>query len=117
MRTATGNLGEGGGRNLQRLDSNPETDCSKFRGTENPRHLRVLNGLLRRPMSREHIDTEGGCSNGPDLISNLRSRGLSIPCDRTPILDRDGREVMRGIYRLTWTDRRKLHEWLATRRR
>lgn len=66
-------------------------------------------------MPREHIDREAGCSNGPDLIAELRSRGLSLPCDRTLVIDRDGREVKRGIYRLTATDRRKLHQWLALR--
>jgi hypothetical protein len=66
-------------------------------------------------MPREHLDREAGCSNGPDLIAELRSRGLSIPCDRVPIIDRDGQEVQRGIYRLTTTDRRKVHQWLAKR--
>jgi len=116
MRTATGSLGEGGGRIFfQQPDSIAESEAEKFSGTENPRHLRALAALLRRPMPREHLDREAGCSNGPDLVGELRSRGLSIPCDRAPIFDRDGREVQRGIYRLTTTDRRKVHQWLASR--
>ena len=114
MRTATESLGEGGGR-FQQTDSIAESDIGKFSGTENPRHLRALAALLRRPMPREHLDREAGCSNGPDLIAELRHRGLSLPCDRAPIIDRDGRDVQRGIYRLTSTDRRKLHRWLAIR--
>jgi hypothetical protein len=115
MKTATGSLGEGGGRFFQQPDSIADSEAGKFSGTENPRHLRALAALLRRPMPREHIDREAGCSNGPDLIAELRSRGLSLPCDRTPVIDRDGREVTRGVYHLTSTDRRKVHLWLATR--
>lgn len=115
MRTATGSLGEGGGRYFQQTDSIAESDTGKFNGTENPRHLRALAALLRRPMPREHLDREAGCSNGPDLVCELRNRGLSIPCDRAPVIDRDGRQVQRGIYRLTTTDRRKVHHWLASR--
>jgi hypothetical protein len=117
MRTATGNLGEGGGRFVQRCDSNAKLDTGQFLGTENPRHLRALNALLRRPMPREHIDREAGCSNGPELVAELRRRGLTVPCDRAPVIDRDGREVGRGVYHLTKADRRKLHHWLAIRGR
>lgn len=87
----------------------------RFSGTDNPRHLRALNGLLRRPMPREHLDREAGASNGPALIAELRDRGLSIPCDRAPVIDRDGREVQRGIYRLTERDRRRIRFWLRRR--
>ena len=72
----------------------------------NPREMRVLHALLRRPMPREQVDACAGASNGPDLIFGLRERGLSLPCDRAPVIDRDGREVKRGIYRTTDGDRR-----------
>jgi hypothetical protein len=109
--------GDGGGRKEQQAHFIPESQSEKFRGTSNPRHLRALAALLRRPMPREHLDREAGCCNAPDLVAELRSRGLSLPCDRCPVIDRDGREVKRGIYRLTTSDRRKLHLWLATRTR
>ena len=48
----------------------------EFTGTDNPRHLRALTALLRRPVSREQLDSIAGCSNGPALISDLRDRGL-----------------------------------------
>jgi hypothetical protein len=115
MRTATGNLGEGGGRLTERSEYIAASDNGKFTGTDNPSHFRAINGLLRRPMPREHIDREAGCSNGPELIADLRRRGLSVPCDRVPVVDRDGREVMRGVYHLTATDRRKVREWQAVR--
>ena len=115
MRTATVTLAKGGGRFFQQSDSIPVMEVGRFLGTENPRQLRVISALLRRPMPRQHIDREAGCSNGPELIAELRRRGLSVPCDRTPVIDRDGREVKRGIYRLTTTERRKIHRWLLTR--
>jgi hypothetical protein len=115
MTTATTLPKVSGGRLSQRVDSIAESNTRKFIGTENPRHLRALAALLRRPMPRETLDHEAGCSNGPDLVADLRSRGLSIPCDKAPVIDRDGREVRRGIYRLTTTDRRKVHRWLAMR--
>lgn len=87
----------------------------KFCGTENPRHLRALHALLRRAMPREHLDREAGCSNGPDLVADLRARGLEIPCDRVPVYDRDGFEVKRGVYHLTAADRARIHRWLAER--
>lgn len=113
MKTATENLfAEGGGREVLRGD---DSAPGEFVGTSNPRHLRVLQALLRRPMPREHIDREAGCSNGPDLIAELRRRGLRIPCERAPVIDRDGRIVERGIYHFNRGDRQRLSAWLAKR--
>ena len=89
---------------------------SKFIGTDNPRHLRAITALLRRPMPREHLDREAGCSNAPDLIAELRRRGLDLPCERVPDLDRDGQPIKRGVYHLATTDRLKLNRWIAGRR-
>ncbi|MBN3533835.1 MULTISPECIES: hypothetical protein [Burkholderia cepacia complex] len=88
---------------------------SEFTGTKNPRHLRALTVLQRRPMPREELDHFTGCSNSPALIASLRARGLMLPCERVPYIDRDGREVHRGVYRLTTTDRRKLARWIKVR--
>ncbi len=52
-------------------------------------------------MPREHLDTAAGASNGPALVADLRDLGLQLPCDRVPCVDRDGREVKRGVYHLT----------------
>jgi hypothetical protein len=116
MRTASGNLGEGAGREELQADDSAEVGGGQF-FTTNPRHLRVLIGLLRRAMPREHVDTTAGASNGPELIAEFRRRGLQVPCDRIPVYDRDGREVKRGVYHLTHTDRRKIHQFFATRKR
>lgn len=90
---------------------------SEFWGTDNPRHLRALHALLTRPVPREQLDRAVGCSNGPDLIAELRCRGLKIPCDRALVIDRDGQEVRRGVYHLTVGDRRRVYAWLRRRGR
>lgn len=59
-------------------NSNPS---SRFLGTTNKRHLRVLAVLLVRRLFREELDKIAGCSNGPELVAELRRRGLEIPCD------------------------------------
>lgn len=94
----------------------PKAPQDIFLGTDNQRHLRGLHELLRRPITREQLDRVAGCSNSPELVAELRRRGLKVPCVRVPVIDRDGREVKRGVYHLTTNDRRKLHRWLARRR-
>lgn len=86
-----------------------------FTGTSNPRHLRAIHALLRRPMPREELDRTAGCSNGPELVAELRRRCLEVPCHMVPCIDRDGSEVRRGIYALSARDRRKIARWLAKR--
>lgn len=86
-----------------------------FAGTDNPRHLRALAALSSRPQMREAIDTAAGCSNGPELVAELRRRGLSIPCTRLNFLDRDGCICRPGVYHLTSTDRRKISQWKTKR--
>ena len=84
----------------------------KFIGTNNPRHLRVIAALLTRPRPREAIDRIAGASNGPELMAELRRRGLDAPCSRTPCIDRDGYEVTRGIYHFSDQDKRLIRSWL-----
>ena len=88
----------------------------EFTGTDNPRHLRAIAALLRRPMPRENLDTEAGCSNGPELVAELRRRGLEVPCERINFVDRDGFICRPGVYFLTVADRRKVHQWQAKRK-
>lgn len=87
-----------------------------FTGTDNPRHLRAIHALWVSPQPREAIDSRAGCSNGPELIAELRRRGLEVPCDKTPCIDRDGLEVKRGIYYLTPMDRRLIRGWKKRRK-
>jgi len=104
--------------NQTSFESAPEkanSNTQKFTGTENPRHLRVIHALKKRPQRREHLDIVAGCSNSPDLIAELRCRGLDIPCDRVSDVDRDGQPIKRGVYYLLGSNRRKLNEWLRRR--
>lgn len=97
---------------------NPSAQNSaKFTGTDNPRHLRAIAALLRRPLPRENLDTVAGCSNGPELVAELRRRGLELPCKRINFVDRDGFICRPGVYFLTDVDRRKLHQWQARQRK
>ncbi|MDR3411289.1 MAG: hypothetical protein P4L87_10155 [Formivibrio sp.] len=86
-----------------------------FAGTNNPRHLRVLEALLAHPRMREDVDKIAGASNGPQLIDELQGKGLEIPCKRIPKRDRDGKGTHPGQYRFTDNDRRLYLEWKATR--
>lgn len=90
-------------------------NSAKFTGTDNPRHLRAIAALLRRPMPRENLDTVAGCSNGPELVAELRRRGLEVPCKRINFVDRDGCICRPGVYFLTAADRRKVYQWKARR--
>jgi len=90
-------------------------NSSKFFGTDNPRHLRALALLLQRPARREELDSRAGCSNSPELVAELRRRGLDAPCERVPDLDRDGFSIRRGVYFLTKKDRRAVNAWLNSR--
>lgn len=92
-------------------------NSAKFTGTDNPRHLRVIHAALARPRRREDVDGIAGCSNGPELIAELRRRGLDFPCQRITFIDRDGYPCRPGVYSLTSADRRKIYTWLATCRK
>ena len=90
--------------------------ATKFIGTDNPRHLRVITALLVRPRTRKEIDSVAGCSNAPELMAELFRRGLDVvPCRRVPGYDRDGRPVRFGVYSLSDADRRKLNAWMGNR--
>lgn len=96
------------------------TACpAKFHGTDNPRELRALALLLRRPsVPREAFDSEVGCSNGPDLVKRLREYGLGkehLACTRIEVIDRDGCKTRPGVYWLTPQGRRAVLRWLAKR--
>ena len=93
--------------------STASTTSRKFSGTDNPRHLRVLHSLTQRPRKREEIDRIAGASNGPEIIAELRRRGLELPCHRVPCIDRDGFVCRAGIYSATPADIRAIHKSLT----
>lgn len=89
----------------------------KFTGTDNPRHLRALTVLLNRPIPREQLDSVAGASNSPELVAELRRRGLDVPCERIQFIDRDGYRCRPGVYSLSIADRRMVYAWLARRQK
>ena len=90
---------------------------SRFTGTDNPRHLRTIQALMTRPITREHLDQIAGCSNGPELVAELRRCGLEVPCTRTKKKDRDLFDCWPGVYHFTQRDRHRVYRWLAMQRR
>lgn len=105
------------GKELAAPAVNDAVDQRPFTGADNPRHLRVIHALMvRSAIPREQLDRVAGCSNGPALVAELRRRGLEIPCNRIPAIDRDGKPCRPGMYRFTQSDRRKIHRWLKERR-
>jgi hypothetical protein len=100
--------------NQQAFESAPS---KRHFSTDNPRHLRAIHALDTRPMPREHLDSAAGCSNSPELVAELRRRGLEIPCQRVADLDRDGLPIRRGVYYFTEGDRRTIRRWLAKRQK
>jgi hypothetical protein len=88
---------------------------ASFSGTDNPRHLRVIQALMTRPLPREQLDQVAACSNGPDLVAELRRRGLDVPCTRTKRKDRDLFDCWPGVYHVTQADRRKVNAWKRER--
>ena len=100
---------------LSALGSLNFTAPSRFTGTDNPRHLRVIQAIMTRPITREHLDQIAGCSNGPELVAELRRRGLEVPCARTKKKDRDLFDCWPGVYHFTQQDRRRVNAWLTKR--
>jgi len=88
---------------------------TKFSGTDNPRHLRVIQALMTRPLPREQLDAVAGASNGPELVAELRRRGLQLECTRTKKKDRDGFDVLPGVYHFTQQDRRRVIQFITKR--
>ena len=90
------------------------TSKRKFTGTDNPRQLRALAALRHRPVSREELDSVAGVTNSPDLVAELRRRGLDVPCERIDFTDRDGNKCRPGVYSLSQRDRQAVTDWLGT---
>lgn len=108
-------------KNARPQDSGTSADDKRnftrkgFTGTDNPRHLRAIDALLKRPIPREALDKLAGCSNGPELIAELRRRGLEIPCERIRFIDRDGKTCRPGVYHFVPKDRRLIYQWIASK--
>ncbi len=94
----------------------------KFSGTDNPRYLRIMMAMLKRPLPREAVDSIAGAANGPDAVSQIRglfpegTRNEYIDCTRIDFIDRDGRPCRPGVYSFTSKARRLIIQWFASLR-
>ena len=100
---------------LARPASEFRAKTALFTGTDNPRHLRVIQAAMTRPLPHEQLDQIAGSSNGPDLVAELRRRGLEMPCTRAKRIDRDLFDCWPGVYHFTQQDRRRVNLWLTRR--
>ena len=80
-------------------------DSLKFTAPHSSAQLLVLKVLINETLTREEVDSIGGVSNGPELISKLRALGLGkehLPCEIKTRLDQWQRRIKRyGEYSLT----------------
>lgn len=81
----------------------------------NPREYRLLVQLLKKPTYRKDLNEIIGAINTPQNALELRRRGLSLPCRRIWLKDRDGKRCNPGIYALTEEDKKlalcAVREW------
>lgn len=88
--------------------ANSNTSCMR----NNPRWIRAINILIHGEISRIKLDDVIGCTNSPNVISQLRKRGFECPCRPCAGIDRDGKKCTYGIYSFTDLDRQLAMEWL-----
>lgn len=89
--------------------------ADKFAGTDNPRHLRAIAALALRPRTRNELGLMVGSANAPQTVMEIRQRGLEIPCQKIPVLDRDGHVVRAGLYSLSPNDSVLIEAWRRAR--
>lgn len=93
-------------------------DSLKFTAPRSSAQLLVLQVLINEEtLTREEVDSIGGVSNGPELISKLRALGLGkehLPCAIKTRLDQWQRLIKRyGEYYLTPSGKRAVRRALG----
>lgn len=93
------------------FSANPTTSTPKP-GKFTPRQQRALDALALGWIAREAFDRATGCSNGPDLVRQLRQKlgDDAIETRHVDAIDRDGHPCKPGQYRLTETGRQRLEQ-------
>ncbi len=71
------------------------------------REFRCLKALARAAdgVMRRDLDAFIGTQNAPEYISRLRTAGWEIRTERVPVVDRDGKKISVGRYRLASSQR------------
>lgn len=65
-----------------------------------PRQYRALRELLTGPRSVRQLFDKVGCNGVPQLIASLKAKGLIIHNVERSGVDRDGRKIHYGLYRI-----------------
>ena len=78
-----------------------------------PYERRLLAALILRPHSRRELDDAIGTTNSAEYVRRFRRRGLSIITTRAYGLNRDGRQIWRGIYHILRGDRGRVLDALG----
>lgn len=73
-----------------------------------PYEHRLLSQLVKGQTSRKSLDSIIGTTNTPEYVRRLRERGLGIVTHKAHGLNRDGRRVWWGIYRLDDADKARV---------
>lgn len=72
------------------------------------RQWRALAALVEHPRSREELDRITGASNGPEVIAQLRRRGIGVKCELVAHTDRDGKKGRHGVYWIPESEKERL---------
>ncbi len=75
------------------------------------RQGRAVVRLVNGDVDREELDRIAGSTNSPDIVRQLRRKGIGINMQRIDALDRDGRACWFGRYSLTADGRRIVQQW------
>ena len=75
------------------------------------RQIRAVVRLVKGAVDREELDRVSGSTNSPDIVRQLRRKGIGINMQRIDALDRDGRDCWFGRYSLTESGRRAVQQW------
>ncbi|MBC7435072.1 MAG: hypothetical protein H7332_03265 [Bdellovibrionales bacterium] len=77
-----------------------------------PKQIRVCQAFMRmKPIWREQVDQISGASNGPEIMSQLKRKGLQWTCAKQRKIDRDGNPCEPGLYTVTPEGIATLRRW------
>lgn len=77
-----------------------------------PKQQRILTALLNGPLTRRQAGDISGALNAPQVILELRRKGIPIVTEWQCGIDRDNRPYRMGIYSLPPTAHHQAREWL-----
>lgn len=82
----------------------------KFKLT--PRQRRLCEEFATgRKLWREDVDRIAGASNGPNVMSQLKRKGLKWQCDHIKKIDCDGEPCEPGLYSIVGSGWETLRAW------